>query len=87
MARIGDEPALRLLGLLQAVEELVEGDGQPVDLVVRGRDRQTFLEVPGRDPLGLLADGIHRAQGSPGEDVGDGRDDHDHQGDAEDQQG
>ena len=47
---------------LQAGDHVVEGRRQPADLIRRRRDRETLGQVPGREALGRLGNGLYGPQ-------------------------
>ncbi|MNY01727.1 hypothetical protein D3C86_1342700 [compost metagenome] len=66
------EAPLGLEALLEAVEEAVEGEGEPIDLVVGGlAHRQAAVQVLPGQAAHLGGDGGDRRQGPPREEVAD----------------
>ena len=86
MRRVGDEPALLLRTLLEAVEHGVQGLRKVPQLVARDRYRDALVQPVGPDDLGVRGHPFEWAQGPPGNPVADQRGGHQRDGTADQKQ-
>jgi hypothetical protein len=66
---VGHEPLRVQEGVVQARDHAVERDRQALQLVSRGRDRESFSQVVLRDLLRLAGNLVHRPKGPADEDI------------------
>ena len=76
MGGVGDEAALPLVALGEAVQHRVQGDCKRMDLVVRRWNRKAVVPTGARDALGGGAQRLHGPQGSTDDAPGDEGQDH-----------